>query len=179
MMPVVIESERLRLRPPSLEDAEALLAVYADRDVVRYIGGEPAELTDVQEGIRTWLARWEADGFSQLVAVRRDDGRVLGCVSLHAWDPETWSIGTRAEIGPGAEIELGWKLARDVWGHGYATEGARAARDWALAELRPPRLISLIHPDNVRSLRVAARLGERYERDVVLEGGGPAQLWTT
>ena len=179
MMPAVIETERLLLRPPSVDDADGLLAVYSDPEVVRYIGGEPAAREDVEEGIRTWLARWETDGFSQLVAVGLADGSVLGCISLHAWDPETWSIGTRSEIGPSAEIELGWKLAREAWGHGYATEGAAAARDWALRELRPRRLISLIHPENVRSLRVAARLGERYERDVVLEGGGPAQLWTT
>ena len=179
MMPVVIETERMLLRPPSLRDAEALLTVYSDPEVVRFMGGETAEREDIETGIRTWLERWRVDGFSQLVAVRREDERVLGCISLHVWDPATWTIGTRAEIGDSAEVELGWKLARDVWGRGYATEGALAARDWALAELRPRRLISLIHPENVRSLRVAERLGERHERDVVLDGGSPAQLWTT
>ena len=179
MMPLVIETERMLLRPPSLDDADGLLAVYSDPEVVRFIGGEPAEREDVEAGIRTWLERWRVDGLSQLAAIRREDGRVLGCISLHAWDPATWTIGTRAEIGDSAEVELGWKLARDVWGRGYATEGAQAALEWALRELRPRRLISLIHPENVRSLRVAERLGERYERDVVLGGDGPAQLWTT
>jgi [ribosomal protein S5]-alanine N-acetyltransferase len=179
MMPVVIETERLFLRRPSLDDVEDLLVVYSDPEVVRFIGGESAERADVEDGIRTWLERWADDGFSQLVAVRRDDGRALGCISLNAWDPATWSIGTRAEIGDAAEVELGWKLARDVWGGGYATEGAFAARAWAVREVRLRRLISLIHPENTRSLRVAERLGERYERDVMLEGGSPAQLWTT
>ena len=78
----------------------------------------------------------------------------------------------------GEFVSQGWTLARRYWGFGYATEAATAARDWAVQELRPPRLISLIHPDNVRSQRVSEKLGQRYERDVVTRGR-PAQLWST
>jgi RimJ/RimL family protein N-acetyltransferase len=82
---------------------------------------------------------------------------------LPPWDPETWQV-------PGDETELGWLLAREHWNHGYATEAALALRDWALDERGLTRLISLINPANLRSIRVAERLGERYERDVEVRG---------
>jgi RimJ/RimL family protein N-acetyltransferase len=56
------------------------------------------------------------------------------------------------------------------WGRGYATEATLALRDWALGERRLTRLISLIQHENVRSFRVAERLGEQYERDVEVRG---------
>ena len=56
-------------------------------------------------------------------------------------------------------VELGWALVREHWGNGYATEAAAGARAWAFAELRLESLISIIHPDNTRSIRVAERLG--------------------
>ena len=63
------------------------------------------------------------------------------------------------------ETEIGWTLARAHWGHGYATEGATAARDWVLPELGLRRLISLIQRGNDASVRVARKLGETLERE--------------
>ena len=59
--------------------------------------------------------------------------------------------------------ELGWRLARAVWGRGLATEGALAVREWALGELGMPELISIIHPDNAASRRVASKVGMTLE----------------
>lgn len=175
----ILETERLLLRVPRPDDVDALLGLYGDPEVTRYLTGETGTREGVLAGIRAWRERWRSDGFSQFAAIRREDGKVLGCIGLLAWDPATWENGSLGELGPDVELELGWKLARAFWGHGYATEGAVAVRDWALRELAPPRLISLIHPDNTRSQRVAAKVGERYERDVVTGTGRPAQLWTT
>ncbi|TML40785.1 MAG: GNAT family N-acetyltransferase, partial [Actinobacteria bacterium] len=61
--------------------------------------------------------------------------------------------------------EIGWTLAREHWGRGYATESATAARDWALQELGLRRLISLIQRGNNASVRVAEKLGESLERE--------------
>jgi RimJ/RimL family protein N-acetyltransferase len=62
-------------------------------------------------------------------------------------------------------VEIGWKLARHAWGQGYATEAARTALDWAWSALDAASLISVIHPENVSSLRVAQRLGLRPLRE--------------
>ena len=106
------------------------------------------------------------------IAARRSAGS-----GLLVWDPQTWQNGTRSEIGDEAEIELGWTLERAAWGNGFATEAATAVRDWALREVQPRRLISLIHPENVRSIRVAEKIGERYQHDIVMHHGATVQLW--
>ena len=101
---------------------------------------------------------------------RREDGRVLGRAGFLRWDPGTWQVG-------GDEVELGWLLAREHWGRGYATEAALTLRDWAFDEQGLTRLISLIQHENVRSIRVAERVGERYERDVEVRGK-PTRLYS-
>jgi RimJ/RimL family protein N-acetyltransferase len=176
----VIETERLLLRMPEPEDAEAIYRHLSDPEVMRWIGinGQIGTYEKAVERESLWRRNWELDGFGHFIVVRRDTGEAIGRVGLLCWDPQTWMNGTRSEIGDQAEVELGWTLERAAWGHGFATEAATAARDWALHEVRPRRLISLIHPDNVRSIRVAEKIGEEYERDIVMHHGGAAQLWS-
>jgi RimJ/RimL family protein N-acetyltransferase len=160
----VIETERLLLRLPRPEDAPDLAVAYAEPETVRYIGdGTTSTLEDVEAGIAQWLERWELWGVSLFSLERREDGRVLGRAGFLRWDPETWEIG-------GSETEIGWLLGQDHWGRGYATEAALALRDWARRERGLHRLISLIQHGNLRSVRVAEKLGERYERDVIVRG---------
>ena len=67
-------------------------------------------------------------------------------------------------------VEVGWKLAREAWGQGYATEAAKAAITWVFDHLDCDRLISVINPDNSASLRVAGRLGMTKSDDADLDG---------
>jgi RimJ/RimL family protein N-acetyltransferase len=167
----VIETERLLLRLPRIEDAPGLLEAFADPEAMRYIGdGSTTDLAGAEEAVDRWLERWDAWGLGMFVVERAEDARVLGRAGFLRWDPETWEIG-------GSETELGWGLAREHWGHGYATEAARALRDWALGERGLNRLISLIQHENLRSVRVAEKLGERYERDVEVRGK-PTRLYS-
>lgn len=160
----LIETERLVLRLPRLEDAADLAVAYADPETARYIGdGTTSTLAEVEAVIPKWLERWEMWGVSLFSLERRDDGRVLGRAGFLRWDPETWEIGGKA-------TEIGWLLAREHWGQGYATEAALALRDWAVRERGLTRLISLIQHGNERSVRVAEKIGERYERDVEVRG---------
>jgi len=176
----VIETSRLLLRPPEPGYAIAVFRYMADPEVMRYLSpaGETRAFEDAIERIESWRRAWADDGFGPFVAIRRDTGTAIGRVGLLCWDPERWFAGTRKEIGDRAEVELGWILERAAWGHGYATEAAAAVRDWALQEVRPRRLISLIHPQNERSMRVAQKIGERYEHDVVTSGGVTVGLWS-
>jgi ribosomal-protein-alanine N-acetyltransferase len=167
----LIETERLLLRKPRLGDAADLAAAYADPETMRFMGdGTTKTREQVEQEIPLWLERWENWGLSLLSLERRDDGRVLGRAGFLLWDPETWQV-------PGRDTELGWLLAREHWGRGYATEAALALRDWALDERSLTRLISLIQPENLRSIRVAEKLGERYERDVEVRGM-PTRLYS-
>jgi RimJ/RimL family protein N-acetyltransferase len=167
----MIETERLLLRMPRAEDAPGLLEAFADPEAMRYIGdGSTTDLAGSEEAVERWLKRWDAWGIGMLVVEREEDARVLGRAGFLLWDPETWEIG-------GSETELGWGLAREHWGHGYATEAALALRDWALGERGLTRLISLIEHENLRSIRVAERVGERYEPDVEVRGK-PTRLYS-
>jgi RimJ/RimL family protein N-acetyltransferase len=70
----------------------------------------------------------------------------------------------------GPHVEIGWRLMRSAWGQGYATEAARAVRDYAFNTLGLQRLIAMIDPSNLASIRVAKKIGMCYEKDILLEG---------
>jgi RimJ/RimL family protein N-acetyltransferase len=86
---------------------------------------------------------------------------VVGQAGLMIFDTRDWTPSTWADAESHAQPELGWALIQAHWGHGYATEAAAAIRDWAHESRSIDRLVSLIPSDNVRSQRVAQRLGAR------------------
>ena len=160
----MIETERLLLRKPRPEDAAGLLEAFADPEAMRYIGdGSTTDLAGAEQAVERWRARWESWGIGMFVVERKEDARVLGRVGFLRWDPETWEIG-------GSATEIGWGLAREHWGQGYAPEAALALRDWAFDERGLTRLISLIQHGNLASVCVAEKIGESLERDVEVRG---------
>jgi RimJ/RimL family protein N-acetyltransferase len=174
----MIETARLLLRPPEDGDVKAVYRFVADPQVMRWIGedGRAGTYADAVERVERYRRAWELDGFGHFMVVPKGSGEAIGRVGILVWDPRTWEHGTRRDLGNTAELELGWTLERGAWGHGFATEAATAIGEWAFRELQPSRLISLIRPDNVRSLRVAQKLGERYVHDVTVDGA-TTQLW--
>jgi RimJ/RimL family protein N-acetyltransferase len=173
-----LETERLVLRTPVPEDAVALAPMYADPEVMRYVGdGRTLTRRETERSVRRMIERWEADGFGLFTAVRKKDGAVIGRVGLLVWNTDTWQPTTRSAAGARpTEVEVGYTLGRDFWGHGYATEAAGAVRDYALRELGAERLIALIIQGNEASENVARKLGLEYERNVVM-GRRQAQLF--
>ena len=159
----MIETERLQLRKPTPEDVESPPAWLSDPEVMDWLGGiePPADV------VRLWLEQWERFPTGKFLVQRRSDGALVGRVGANYYDVQTWQ---RSPIG---QPELGWALAREHWGQGYATEAALAVRTW----LRAPRLISLIAQNNVRSQRVAQRLGATPGETVELPDGGPHVVW--
>jgi RimJ/RimL family protein N-acetyltransferase len=128
----------------------ALVAINASPDAVRFLNDSvpytPAE-TAAQSA--RFAAHWERHGFGLWAATVRETGTVIGFVGLAhpLWFPELAD-----------EVEVGWRLHPSAWGHGYATEGARAALS-AATELGFPRIIAVIDPGNARSIAVATRIG--------------------
>jgi RimJ/RimL family protein N-acetyltransferase len=160
----VIETERLLLRKPTEADVAAPPAWLSDPDVMDWLGGlePPADV------VRLWLEQWKRFPAGKFLVERRSDGALVGRVGANYYDVQTW------QRSPAGEPELGWALAREHWGHGYATEAALAVREW----LQAPRLISLIAPGNLRSQQVARRLGATPGKTVELVDGGPHVVWT-
>jgi RimJ/RimL family protein N-acetyltransferase len=139
-----------------------LYRLYADAEVMQSLGKEPlSAVEEVQAMIEEeMIGGWRADGFGAfIVETLAGDRQVVGVSGLMIFDARDWSPSTWAKAGSHAQPELGWALTRAHWGHGYATEAAAAIRDWAYERPDVDRLVSLISPDNIRSQRVARRLG--------------------
>ncbi|MBO0881638.1 MAG: GNAT family N-acetyltransferase [Mycobacterium sp.] len=149
-------TERLELRRWREEDLDAYAELAADPDVTRYLGG-PFDRATAWRQIAIFIGHRELRGWTNSAVVERSSGRLIGRGGL--WQPEGW---------PG--LEVGWVLRRNSWGCGYATELGRAVRDHAFAALRAPHLISVIHRDNARSIRVAEKIGSTFERIYELNG---------
>jgi RimJ/RimL family protein N-acetyltransferase len=174
----VIETERLLLRKPALEDAQAALELLTDPVAMEFLGGvHPDAASDPEHVVRRWLGRWDGNDCGPFSVVRLEDGRWLGRTGVLVWDARTWTHTTFTEAGENAQPELGWALVREHWGQGYATEAALAVRAWAYAEREFARLISLIEAANVRSQRVAERLGATPGGTIELFDNGPHVVW--
>lgn len=154
-----VETPRLLLRPFRNADLDAYAAMCADAEVMRYIGsGDPVGRDMAWRQMAGFLGHWVLRGHGMWAVEERASGRLIGRAGF--LDPEGW---------PGAE--LGWLLAREAWGHGYATEAARAALDCGRRALGLGALISLIRPDNRRSAALATRLGATHEKTIDFLGG--------
>jgi RimJ/RimL family protein N-acetyltransferase len=175
---VRLETERLVLRLPRQEDAEDFLAVWGDEETTRFVSGLKSR-EDVEAMIGRMERHWDRYDVGLFTIERKADGRALGRVGLLLWDPQRWTNGLRDDLRGRVETEIGWTVARDQWGRGYATEGALACRDWALGDLGLTRLISLIAHENAASIRVAEKLGESFERELETDRfAHPVGIWS-
>lgn len=154
----MIETDRLVLRPLEPGDLDAFAEMWADPETANFVGG-----VRTREEVAEWHERrtrdYERQGYGVMTVLEKASGRVVGRCGLAHW-----------EIEDEDELEVGYLIARSDWGRGYATEAARAVRDYALGELGRTRLIALIAHDNERSARVAEKLGMTHERDVLFHG---------
>lgn len=157
-----IATARLVLRAFGPADLDAYAAMCADEEVMRHIGkGGPVGREIAWGQLAFFLGHWPLCGYG-MWAIERE-GRLIGRAGFI--NPEGW---------PG--LELGWLLARDAWGHGYATEACRAALAHGRTQFGAAEVISLIRPANLRSVAVASRLGATLAREIDFMGT-PAQVY--
>ena len=153
-----LETERLVLRAFRNQDLDAYAAMCADAEGMRYIGeGRVLTRSESWRSMATLLGHWELRGYGMWVVTLRGDDTMIGRAGF--WEPEGW---------PG--FEIGWSFARSAWGHGYATEAAACARDYASDVMGRRELISVIYPENAPSIRVAERIGEKFLRHQEING---------
>jgi RimJ/RimL family protein N-acetyltransferase len=147
-----LTTPRLILRPPRNEDFDAWAAFLADEVATKYIGGTQPRAT-AWRAMMTMCGAWCMTGIAMFSVIERATGKWVG--RLGPWYPEGW---------PGEEV--GWGIAREHWGKGYASEGAAAAMDYAFFVLGWPEVIHCIDENNAASQGVARKLGSRYLRRV-------------
>jgi RimJ/RimL family protein N-acetyltransferase len=142
----------LRLRQWRPGDEVTMAAINSDPEVTRYLN-RPVGPASTRAFHASAVAHWEEHGFGfwAVESIEPEHaGAFLGFIGL-AHPAFLPAFSDR--------VEIGWRLARRAWGRGLASEGAAAARDHAFDVLRLPELISIIHPENQRSRRVAEKLG--------------------
>jgi RimJ/RimL family protein N-acetyltransferase len=155
-----LATERLILRRWTPEDVAPMAGINRDPEVAEFLN-RPADEDAIAGFVDFVLEHWRVHGFGPwAVQLRgpRDDGSFLGFAGLAHVPPFLAAAGTAPE--------LGWRFSRSSWGRGYATEAARAARDDAFGRLGLTQIISVIHPENVRSQRVATKLGMHLDRQI-------------
>ena len=150
MNEVTLETERLIMRMWRGSDFEAYAELCADPEVMRFLGGKTFDRTEAWRQMASMIGHWYLRGYGIWAVEEKETKRLVGRIGCI--NPEGW---------PG--FEVGWTLKREFWGKGYATEAARRSLEYAFKELDKPHVISLIHPDNRASIRVAERLGETLE----------------
>ena len=167
-----IETERLILRHIAPADLPFYARIHADPDVARYLShGNPRTGEESRSWLEQTLQSYQALGLGQLAVWLKSDGTLLGRCGLSYMEVDTApsSDGTklgfyfpsRAPDGVSASVEseLGYTFDPAVWGRGYAREAVAAVYDYAMKHRPKERIVSLIHPDNVRSKRLADRFG--------------------
>lgn len=153
---MTIETQRLVLRLHGVADFEASAAMWADPEVVRYIGGVPSSREQSWARILRYSGHWRLFNYGYWVVEERETGAFIGEVGFADY---------HREIQPSLDgiPELGWALARPAHGKGYATEAVAASLRWAQTHFAPSaQIASLIAPENVASVRVAEKCGLRF-----------------
>ena len=155
----MIETKRLLLRHFTTDDELHLAGLLGDFDVMQFSRGVKSPVQ-----IRTWLnerleEQVENPSLGLLAVLLKERKQFIGYCGFQEY----------MDISGRLEAEIGYRLVRREWGHGYATEAAAAMRDYGFRELKRKRLVALIDPDNVRSIAVAKKIGMSYEKEVMMD----------
>jgi RimJ/RimL family protein N-acetyltransferase len=158
MQLVRLATNRLILRNYRLSDFEAHYRLHSDPGVMRYlIGGRPMTRLEAWRHMAFLVGHWELLGYGYFAAEEKATGKFVGRVGFT--NPDGW---------PG--FEIGWTLLPEFQGKGYATEAGSFLLEYAFNEMRRDHVISVIHPDNTASIRVAERIGETLEGRTDIDG---------
>ncbi|WP_305985165.1 GNAT family N-acetyltransferase [Roseibium sp. MMSF_3544] len=157
----MIETSRLTLRPWKESDWPSVNAILGDADVMQF--SDHGVLTEKQQA--AWFQAALASGNKLeppfLLAIERKQNRqIVGYISL---------VSDLERVQPG-DAEIGFRLARNVWGQGCATEAVSALLEMPLSGKRPDRIVAIVDPHNSRSVHVLQKVGMTYCRDIMLEG---------
>lgn len=149
-----LATDRLILRPWSNLDRAALAQMATDPEMVRYVtDGVPWSEDRIDAFLDRQAGYFEQHGLAFGALEHRATGEVIGLCGIQPLD--------------NGEFELGWWIWKPHWGHGYATEAGRAVVDYARSSMGLDRLVAVIDPPNAASMRVAEKLGLRFEKTML------------
>lgn len=187
-----IQTPHLTLRPLKAADAVALHRIYQTEGLLRYFPDpNPPQIKRVERFVAGQQEHWQKFGYGNwgILPVENQETQASSVVrngiphtdhlaGFHP-APQSMSSGRRQEIIGWAglqflpelnEIEVGYLLDQPFWGKGYATEAARASLRFGFEHFGFPRMIALVHPENIASRRVIEKCGMRYEKTISIWG---------
>lgn len=153
-----VKTPRLLLRPWAPEDADAWFNILQEDGILRYFPDpNPPPRAKADAYILRQLANWNERGCGHWAVITPSDGQIIG-----------WSgLEYLSELG---ETEVAYLLSKRVWGHGYASEAARAALRFGFETAGLESIIGLVHPDNIASISVLQKCGLRFADRISLWG---------
>jgi [ribosomal protein S5]-alanine N-acetyltransferase len=151
----ILETPRLILREFRSDDADRLAVILCDAETMRFYPA-PFDRAGVEDWISRNVRRYQEHGHGLWAMLLKSTGELIG------------DCGLTVQVVDGQnEIEIGYHVRRDLWGHGLATEAAVACRDFGFAHLSVERIISLIRPENLASRRVAEKNGMAVRKEIM------------
>lgn len=150
----VLQTERLSLEPIRDEHLQALHAMNADPEVMRHISGRPETLDETAAMVERVKRRWAEFGYSWWSFIERGSGVLVGAGAI-----QNLRRGAEPLPDPACPLEIGWRLRRDRWHQGLASEAARAMAAFAFDALHAEELYAVCAPENAASAQVMKRLG--------------------
>lgn len=155
---MILETERLYLRELKQEDLDRLHAIFSDEETMRFY---PAPFTREQTGqwIKKNQERYRKDGFGLWGVCLKETDELIGDCGL-----------VRQTVDGRTEIEIGYHIHKKYWSRGFATEAAKACKAYGFHQLHFNKLICLIDPKNIPSIRVAEKIGFTKEKEVFIFG---------
>jgi RimJ/RimL family protein N-acetyltransferase len=165
----ILETERLKLRGHRLDDFVDSAAMWADPKVTRHISGKPFTEEESWAKLLRYVGHWSLLGFGYWVAEDKATGNFVGEIGFADY---------KRDLEPSLKgvPEIGWVLASQAHGRGFATEAVRAAVAWGDAHFPSPRTACIIAPENLASIRVAVKCGYR-EFQLTTYKGQPTMMF--
>jgi RimJ/RimL family protein N-acetyltransferase len=149
-----LATARLNLVPFADEHLDGLHVLNSDPEVMRYISGRPETREETVAMVERVKARWTEFGYSWWSFIERDSGEIVGAGAL-----QNLRRGATPAPDPACPLEIGWRLRRDRWHRGLATEAARVIAAFAFDAIHADELYAVCHPGNIASAGVMKRLG--------------------
>jgi RimJ/RimL family protein N-acetyltransferase len=154
-----LETDRLLLRPISEDDINDLFEFFADIETTKFLPG-----TKTRDQVKEWISlvfdSYQKDKFGPLAVINKSSNDFLGYCGIYQYK----------DIDGAEEIEILYGLLKRYLTMGYATEAAKKIYEYGKNDLKINRFISIIHPDNANSVKVAEKVGMRFEKEVIVWG---------
>ncbi|WP_027409735.1 GNAT family N-acetyltransferase [Anoxybacteroides tepidamans] len=154
----ILETSRLRLRPFKDDDLSSLHSIFSDEETMKFYPA-PFTIEQTREWIRRNQERYQSDGYGLWAVCLKETNEVIGDCGL-----------VNQQVNSRLEVEIGYHIDKRYWSRGLATEAAKACREYGFGQLGLNKLISIIDPNNIPSIRVAEKIGFTKEKEVFIFG---------